>query len=189
MTVEQYRALERTSVGTKHEYLDGQIYLMSGGTRLHATLGGNAYTLLLSLVGDGPCRVYNSDMRVRLSATVQVYPDLSVTCDERDAENDEDDEIAFPRVVLEVFSPNTERVARGRKLRDYQTCPTIEEYVLVNSDYQGIEIYRRGAGEWTYHRYEAGSTVDLVGVGAGFPIAAMYARTSVPESPTSAARP
>jgi Uma2 family endonuclease len=175
--------MERASTDVKHEYFDGYIYLMAGGSRRHSTLGGNAYSLLREAVADGPCRTYNSDMRVRLSESVQVYPDATVTCDERDDENAEDDEIAYPRLVLEVLSPNTERIDRGRKLRYYQSCPTIEEYALVNSDYQAIEVYRRGTGEWTYRRFEVGDEVELVSIGAQIPIAEYYRQTTVPESP------
>ena len=116
-------------------------------------------------------------MRVRLSDSVQVYPDVTVTCDERDDENAEDDEIAYPRLVVEVLSPYTERTDRGRKLRDYLSCPSIEEYVLVNSEYQAVEVYRRGGRNWTYHRFESGDEVELAGIGAPIPIAAFYERT------------
>jgi len=183
MSLEQYRALERASSDAKHEYFDGYIYLMAGGTRRHATLGGNTYSLLAGAVVGGPCRAYNSDMRVRLSETVEVYPDATVTCDERDGENGEDDEIAFPRLVVEVLSPQTERTDRGRKLRDYQACPTIEEYALVNCDYQAVELYRRGAQTWTYHRYETGDEVELASIGTRFLLVEFYKRTTVPVLP------
>jgi Uma2 family endonuclease len=182
MTVEQYRALERASTDAKHEYYDGYVHLMAGGSRRHSTLGVNTLNALTGAVAGGPCRAYNSDMRVRLSESVEVYPDVTVTCDERDDENAEDDEIAYPRLVVEVLSPHTERIDRGRKLRDYQSCPTIEEYALVNSDYQAVEVYRRGGADWTYRRYEAGDEVELVGIGARLPIAVFYRRTTVPTS-------
>ena len=71
---------------------------MAGGTRRHAVLSGNTYSLLAEAVAGGPCRVYNSEMRVRVSDSVQVYTDASVTSS--DQENDQDDEIAFPRLVV-----------------------------------------------------------------------------------------
>jgi Uma2 family endonuclease len=188
VTVEQYHAIERASTDVKHEYYDGYIYFMAGGTRRHAILGGNTYNLLAEAVAGGPCRVYNSDMRVRLSAAVEVYPDATVTCDERDDENDEDDEIAYPRLVVEVLSPHTERIDRGRKLRDYQSCLTIEEYALVNSDYQAVEVYRRSGRDWTYNRYETGDEVELASIGTHFPVSVFYGRTTVPTSPPSPAR-
>ncbi|MDQ2830514.1 MAG: Uma2 family endonuclease [Chloroflexota bacterium] len=182
VTADAYRALERNS-SERHEFVDGHVYLMAGGTRLHAAVGRNVVALLTAAMGDGPCEVYNSDMRVRLSEAVQVYPDATVTCDERDRVNDEDDEIAHPRLVIEVLSPGTERADRGRKLRDYQTCPTIEEYVLVSTEYQAIEVYRRGATGWTYHRYEAGHDAELTSISARLPFTALYRRTAVPIAP------
>ncbi len=184
MSVEQYRAMERAGVEPKHEYFDGAISLMAGGTRRHNTLAGNAFSLLAGAVAGLPCRACNSAMRVRLSEAVQVYPDVGVTCDERDAENAEDDEIAYPRLVVEVLSPSTERVDRGRQLRNYQSCASVEEYMLVNADYQAVEIYRRERRAWTYHRHEAGEEVDVVYIGARLPIELFYARTSVPAEPS-----
>lgn len=181
LSMEQYRALERGGGGTKHEYVDGQIYAMSGGTRRHALLCGAIYALLAHATGDGPCRAYNSDMHVRLSESVQVYPDASVTCDERDQENDEDDEIAYPRLVVEVLSSHTERVDRGYKLREYQACPSIQEYVLVNSDYQAIEVYRREGPDWIYRRYEPGDEVVLPSIGLRCPVSAVYRLTTLPK--------
>ena len=183
MSVEEYRAVERAGTQTKHEYYEGHLYLMAGGTRRHAALSGNTYSLLAAAVAGGPCRVYNSDMRVRVSDSVQVYPDASVTCDQRDQENDQDDEIAFPRLVVEVLSSSTERIDRGRKLRDYQACSTVEEYALVNSEYQAVELYRRSGREWTYRRYESDDVVEFVSIDARFPLAAFYSRTSVPTVP------
>jgi len=182
MTARDYRVMERESA-ERHELFDGYVYLMAGGTRLHSALGRNVVTLLIEVVGEGPCEVYNSDMRVRLSEAIQVYPDATVTCDERDQVNDDEDEIAYPRLVVEVLSQGTERVDRGRKLRDYQACPTIEEYALVSSEYQAMEVYRRSGSGWTYHRYEADGVAELTSIGARFPLAALYRRTAVPDMP------
>lgn len=182
VTLDEYRAMERGSA-ERHEFVDGHVYLMSGGTRLHSALGRNVVALLTAAVGDSSCEVYTSDMRVRLSETVQVYPDATVTCDERDRVNDEDDEIAYPRVVVEVLSPGTERADRGRKLRDYQRCRTIEEYALVSSEYQAVEVYRRNKTGWTHHRYEAGEDAELTSISVRLPLAAVYRRTAVPLVP------
>lgn len=183
MTLDEYRAFERASVDAKHEYFDGQVYAMAGGTRRHSRIGGNIAGALTAAVGDGPCAVYNSDMRVRLSERVQVYPDATVTCDERDIADDEDDEIAYPKLVVEVLSPGTAHVDRGRKLRDYQRCPSVEEYALVNAEYRAVEVYRRGEPDWTYRRYEGDDVVDLLSIGARIPLAAIYRRTAIPASP------
>jgi Uma2 family endonuclease len=182
MTLEEYRAFERTA-DRKHEFFAGYVYAMAGGSRRHAALGRRIATLLAEAVGEGPCEVYNSDMRVRLSDQVQVYPDASVTCDERDRENDEEHEIAYPCLVVEVLSRTTERIDRGRKLRDYQACHSIEEFVLINTEYRAVEVYRRSGATWSYDRYEADDVVELTSIGARIPLAVLYARTAVPHAP------
>lgn len=84
MSVQEYLALEHESINVRYEYIDGHIDMMAGGTANQATISINIISLLHNLLRDGPCRVYNSDLRVRLSATRYVYPDASVTCDARD---------------------------------------------------------------------------------------------------------
>src|SRR6185437_1376460 len=134
MTIEDYRAFERASP-LRHEYYHGQVYAMAGGTRRHSRLGRRLATLLAVALGDdSPCEVFNSDMRLCLSESVLDYPDVAVSRDERDQVNNADDEIFFPRLVVEVLSRSTEYRDRGRKLRDYQGCPSIMEYGLVNTD-------------------------------------------------------
>ncbi|MGH2344892.1 MAG: Uma2 family endonuclease [Chloroflexota bacterium] len=86
MTMEEYRAFERAA-DRKHEFFAGHVYAMAGGSRRHAALGRRIATLLAEAAGEDPCEVYNSDMRVRLSDQVQVYPDASVTCDRFEADD------------------------------------------------------------------------------------------------------
>lgn len=183
MTVDEYRAFERASTD-RHEFFDGYVYAMAGGSRAHSGLGRMIATLLAVALGDeSPCEVYNSDMRVRMSEAVLVYPDVTVTCDERDRINTVDDEISYPRLVVEVLSQSTEHRDRGRKLRDYQTCPSVQEYVLVNVDYRAVEVYRRGAESWTYHRFEGDDIAEFASIEVRIPLARIYARITLPLEP------
>ncbi len=84
ITIDEWRELERSSHNARHEYIDGQVYLMSGGNANHARIAINALRAIEDALGDSPCNVYNSDLSVRLSETCYVYPDVSVTCDEGD---------------------------------------------------------------------------------------------------------
>lgn len=183
MTLEEYRTFERAS-DERHEFADGRLRFMLGGTRRHSKLGRNLINLLTGATDDSPCEVYTSDMRVRISERVQVYPDISVSCDERDVYDDGDDEIAYPCLVVEVLSPSTERIDRGRKLRDYQTCPFLQEYVMVNMEHQAVELYRRGKEGWTHHRFEGDADVELISIDARFPLTAVYRGTDVPVATT-----
>ena len=89
MSVEDYLTLDRTSVEVRYEYIDGYVYMLAGGTADHSTISINLTSLLHSLLRSSPCRVYNSDVKVQLTETRYVYPDVSVGCDERDRLNDD----------------------------------------------------------------------------------------------------
>src|SRR5205807_8592596 len=107
-------------------------------------------------------------------------PDVTVTCDERDM--GKITEIQAPRVIVEVLSSSTETYNRGRKFGYYRACPTIQEYVLVATDYQAVEVFRRTVKSWTeYQAYGPGDEVELTSINVRFPLAALYRRTTVLE--------
>src|SRR5690348_3258391 len=107
MSVEDYLTLDRSSLEARYEFIDGYAYLLAGGTADHATISFNIMSAIHSrLPIDGPCRIYNSDLRVRLAKTRYVYPDATVSCDARD--RGQIDTIQYPRLAIEVLSPSTE---------------------------------------------------------------------------------
>src|SRR5438034_11080293 len=114
MSVDEWRELERHSHDIKHEYINGQVYAMAGGSRAHGRISSNAVRTLEDALADKPCNVYNSDVSVRLSKTRSTYPDVSVTCDERDQPTPDEIEVRFPRIIVEVLSDSTEAYDRGR---------------------------------------------------------------------------
>ena len=180
MTVEEYRALVRDDPETRYEYSDGHVYARSGGTLDHSAIGGNIVAALGDRLDGSPCRVYNSDARVRLSATRWVLPDATVTCDERDRGAAE--EIVTPRVIVEVLSESTEAHDRGRKFGWYRACPTIEEYALVATDRRQVEVFRRrhDADIWEYAAYGPDDLFELRSLDVTLPVARLYRGTMVP---------
>ena len=146
MSVEAYFELEESNPDRRYEYFDGYTYMMSGENANHATIGGNIHTLLKSLLRGGPCRAYNSDMKVRVSANQYFHPDVTVTCDPRDRGTAT--LIQSPRLIVEVLSPSTETRDRRIKLQAYLACPSIEEYVLVDYRMMRLEIYRKEQKKW-----------------------------------------
>jgi Uma2 family endonuclease len=183
MTVDEWRELERANPDAKYEYIDGWVYLMSGGTANHARICSNAVRALEDTLGDSPCNVYNSYLRVRLSETRYTYPNASVTCDERD--QGDIDIVQSPRLILAVLSDSTEAYDRGKKFAFYRQCPTIEEYVLVSTDRQSVEVFHRTPQGWAaYHArlYGPGDTIELASINVRFPLALLYRRTMVRES-------
>lgn len=138
MSVEDHLSLDRTSGDVRYEYIDGYAVMMAGDTLHHSTISINLTSLLNVRLRGSSCRVYNSDARVRLAESRYVYPDASVSCDARD--RGASDIVCFPRIVFEVLSPGTESYDRGTKFLYYRSCPTIEEYVLIELASVGMKF-------------------------------------------------
>jgi Uma2 family endonuclease len=173
MSVEEYLQLDRSSIDTRYEYIDGHVIMMAGGTLDHATISANIISVLRNLLRGSPCRVFTTDARVRLSETRYVYPDVSVSCDPQD--RGRVDIVQSPRLVVEVLSPSTEATDRGRKLAYYRQCPTVQEYMLINYQYPSVELYRREKNTlWTYHVFEVDDDIELASLGVRFPVTAVY---------------
>ena len=180
MSVEEYLALDRTSVEARYEFIDGYVYMMAGGSADHSTISINVTSLLHSLLRGSSCRVYNSDLRVRLPKTRYVYPDASVSCDPRD--RGPIDIVQYPRLIVEVLSPSTEAYDRGKKFAYYRTCPTLQEYVLVDTQRQAVEVFGRQADTlWTLHLFGPGDQVELVSISVSFSFDALYENIAFPE--------
>lgn len=185
MTVDEWRELERNNHDIKYEYIDGQVYAMSGGSLAHGRIGSNAIRAIEDALAarSKPCDVYNSDVAVRLSPTRYTYPDVSVTCDERDRSAPDKVDVQAPRLIIEVLSDSTEAYDRGRKFGLYRACPTVQEYVLVATRYQAVEVYRRTPQGWTtYQAYRPGDEVELTSLEVYFPFAALYRSAGVSEA-------
>ncbi|MEB3219491.1 MAG: Uma2 family endonuclease [Nostocales cyanobacterium 94392] len=152
ITPEEYLKLELES-NVKCEYIDGYAYAMAGANDAHVTVSGNLFALLRSHVRGSGCRVFISDMKARIEQINRYYyPDVMVTCDERDKENTT--EKKFPCLIVEVLSDSTEAFDRGDKFADYQLLETLQEYVLINVKRQRIECFRRNnEGLWVLQSY------------------------------------
>jgi Uma2 family endonuclease len=151
-TPEEYLQLEESST-VKHEYIDGYIYAMAGASDPHVTVAGNLFALLRGHVRGSGCRVYIADMKARIeSLNRYYYPDVMVTCDQRDQETS--NYKRFPRLIVEVLSSSTEAFDRGDKFVDYQEIETLQEYVLINTKRQRVECFKRGEnGLWILQSY------------------------------------
>lgn len=147
VTVDEYLELEKSS-STRHEYAAGKLFAMAGGSEEHNRIVLNIASRLLAATRGGPCRVFASDMKLRVD-DVFYYPDVFVCCDPTDADR------FFklrPTAVFEVLSDSTEAVDRGEKLYNYRRVPTLNTYTLVSQEGPRVEVYRRrldGSG-WTY---------------------------------------
>ncbi|HWE61287.1 MAG TPA: Uma2 family endonuclease [Chloroflexota bacterium] len=168
---EAYLAAERRG-DTKHEYLDGDVWAMAGATDRHVTITTNLVAVLRPLLRGSPCRLYSTDMQVYPTAEAYFYPDSMVCCDDRDRAN----HLAkyYPRLIVEVISPGTERVDRGKKARAYRRNETLAEYVFIATDRPWVEIYRRQSGFWVIHESGPAAAVALTSIDAAIDFATIY---------------
>ncbi|NEQ77221.1 MAG: Uma2 family endonuclease [Okeania sp. SIO2C9] len=145
----------------RHEYVDGEILAMTGGTIPHTKIYLNLYTALRPHLSKRGCEAYVSDVKVQDSKNNRYfYPDLVVTCNTEDLKSR--DFIKHPTVIVEVLSPSTQKYDRGDKLKYYRQFPSLQEYVLVDSESISVEIYQRGEGKiWNYCGYTEGESITL----------------------------
>ena len=158
----------------KHEYRQGNIYAMAGASDAHVTIAGNLFALLRNHVRGTGCRAYMAEMKARIEqANIFYYPDVMITCDERD--RTPDDFKRYPCLIVEVLSPTTQAFDRGDKFADYRTLETLQEYVLVNQEKLSVECFRRNEeGRWVLYPYTEGEEIHLASVNFRCPIAALY---------------
>jgi Uma2 family endonuclease len=175
-TFDEYLLLEEIAE-VKHEFLDGTVWAMAGGSPEHAAVIGNVVTLLNVQLRGQRCRVHTTELRVRVKATgLGTYPDVTVICGrlERDPDDRAGHTAINPRVIVEVLSPSTEDYDRGEKLSHYQSIPSLQEVVLVAHDRREIEIVRREADGWSRHVFGAGLTARLTSPSCDLDVAEVY---------------
>ena len=161
----------------KHEFVDGQILAMAGGTPEHGAMAVRVAAALVAQLRGKRCSVYSSDVRVRVGATgLSTYPDLSVVCGQE--ERDTEDRLALvnPVVLIEILSPSTEDYDRGEKLDHYKRIPSLREVVLIAHDRPLLEIWQRtdSAAAWTERRAGAYETARLASIDCQLDVDDLY---------------
>ena len=163
LTVAEYLESEKSSP-VRHEYLAGYVYAMTGTSAAHNLIAGNVFARLRAHLRGGPCRVFISDMKLRIEAiNTFYYPDVMVTCDPEDRE---DYFKSRPSLIIEVSSPSTVVIDRREKLLAYQKIPNLREYILISQDEIKVEVYRRDqGGRWWEQTLEREGELELESVG------------------------
>jgi Uma2 family endonuclease len=158
----------------RHEYFDGAVYAMAGGTLAHGRIGLNIASVLQSALRNTGCTTFNSDCKLGITEDGPfTYPDVSVSCDDRDRTAQQF--IQSPCLIIEVLSASTEAYDRGGKFKLYRRLDSLQEYVLVSSEAQSVEIFRRNAsGSWEFMPYGEGDEITLTSIDLTVPIAAFY---------------
>lgn len=159
----------------KHEFLDGMILAMAGGTPEHAALAAAVATSLNRQLEGKRCRVYSSDLRVRALATgFAGYPDVTVVCTKLELDPADANTATNPAVAVEISSPSTEQYDRGVKLRQYQTIPSILHVVLVAHDERRIDVWSRTGEDWSVMSARSGEQASLPGIGCTLDVDDVY---------------
>ena len=167
VSVEDYLAGERLSE-TRHEYVDGELFAMTGASRTHNRLSMNLGSRLALHLEDGPCRIAAADMKVRPAIGRRYYyPDLVVSCNDPAEEEDEYVETR-PTLLVEVLSATTEQIDRREKRLAYQSIPSLREYVLVDQERREVSVYRRDGEDWLLDVFGPGERTTLESI--GFPL-------------------
>ncbi len=164
----------------KHEYLNGMVYAMAGGTKRHSALCVRLTAVLYGQLRGHHCQPYNSDLLLRVRAADDLrfyYPDAMIHCG---SEIDEARIIDDPTVIFEVLSPSTARTDTGEKRMAYQTIPTLEAYVLVDSECREVTVWRQRDGQWAPEVLTApDSRIDFATAGCTLTVGEIYEGTGL----------
>ncbi|KST67844.1 Uma2 family endonuclease [Mastigocoleus testarum] len=173
MTPQEFLEWEKTQE-LRYEYIDGEVFAMTGGTKPHNRIAGNLYTALDAFLAEKGCDIFIADVKVQLSPSGPYhYPDVVVTCDPKDRELI--DLIEHPCLIVEVLSPSTEAFDRGKKFTRYRQLNSLREYVLIQSDEIGVECFRRNdEGLWVLYTYGAKDTLNLESIGFSISVEKLY---------------
>lgn len=189
MSVEEYFQLRESDPDHRYEYIDGEVYMMTGGSVRHCTIGNTLGRIIGNLLEDSPYVVFNSDACFQVAEERYVCPDLTVSCDPRDSDESSEEEdlqtIQYPRFVAEVLSPSTTARDRGIKAALYQEHPTLQEFLLVETKAPKVQLYRRESNNrWTLYLLTAENEIELTSLGIHFPAAALYRKTRLSSANT-----
>jgi len=182
LTPEEYFVWEEKQL-EKHEYIDGQVYAMSGGSVNHGRIAIRFTAMFDAHLEGSGCMTGNSDIKVNIVETNNyTYPDASVTCDDRDKITP--NYFTYPCLIVEVLSDSTEAYDRGGKFRMYRQNPALQDYLLVSATRIEIDLYRQNdVGEWTIVNYQEGDIIELRSINLSFPVEQVYrGLTLTPES-------
>lgn len=172
-TYADYLAVEHDSP-VKHEYLDGEIFAMAGGTPEHAALAAQVIGLLQARLPAG-CRVFSSDLKVRIEATgLTTYPDLSVVCGAVERASSDANAVTNPTLLVEVTSPSTEEYDRGGKLSHYQRLPSLRALLVISHRSHEVTVFTREGALWTRSDLGPSERIQLQDPKVAFSVDELY---------------
>jgi Uma2 family endonuclease len=169
ITFEEFLSLEQLNT-SKHEWLNGIVYMMAGGTFEHGRLVDNILVALHQALAGQRCRPFAGNFLVRTPSGLGAYPDVMVFCGEIEGHPSDPKRAAInPTVLIEVLSESTEEYDRGEKFENYKSIPSLEDYVLVRQSEPGIEVYSRNTG-WTRRTATSGESITIPSLGVALSV-------------------
>lgn len=168
---------------TRHEFLAGEIVAMAGGTPEHAAMAAEVIGQLRERLQGSPCRVFISDLRVRVLATgLATYPDASVVCGATQRDPDKKTNVTNPRVLVEVTSDGTEDYDRGEKLEHYKKIPSLDVVVIVSHREPRLDVWSKGAegSAWSVDTARAGQVAEMPALGFSLDVDAIWNAAAEP---------
>jgi len=181
LTPKEYLALER-SAEYKSEYLAGEIFAMAGTSERHNLIAGNVFAELHAQLRKRPCKVYVSDVRLKVNRTgLYTYPDVMVVCGETQFADDQQDMILNPTVIIEVLSESTEGYDRGKKFEHYRKLDSLSEYILIAQDRYHVERYvRQPDNQWLLAETDnVHDTLSLTSIACNLALADIYDKVEI----------
>jgi Uma2 family endonuclease len=165
----------------RHEYLNGEVFAMTGARDAHNTIAGNLFATLRTTLRGGPCRTYIADMKLRVdSADAVFYPDVMVTCDPRDRGLDADLAKRHPTLLVEVLSESTAAYDRGLKFERYRQIETLREVLLIEQDRRHVDLFRRESdGRWVLESQGPEGVVQFASLGVSLTLDELYADVEI----------
>lgn len=183
LTVAEYLAFERASE-SKHEFFDGELFAMTGGTPAHSLIASNFIREAGNALKDRPCVVYTSDLRVKVNATgLYTYPDVTIVCGEQKFDDNQSDTLINPTIVVEVLSKSTASYDRGPKSKHFRKIDSLQALILIEQDCPVVEVYcRQSDGKWILtDATELTDSIAIEPIGISIPLTEIYRNVTFPE--------
>ncbi|MDX2127902.1 MAG: Uma2 family endonuclease [Chloroherpetonaceae bacterium] len=173
-TIKEYLALEEKD-HIKHEFYQGEIFAMAGGTLNHSAISENIFFSLRKFLIGKNCTAKSSDFRIVTPSGLYTYPDALVYCGNPDLSENQT-ELKNPVLIVEVLSSSTKSYDRGEKFKMYRSIPSFREYLLVDSESILAEHFRKVEnGEWILHEYTTiESEIPLLSIGFSISLKEIY---------------
>ena len=183
LSAAEYLRVERAAE-LRHEYFDGEMFAMSGGSAKHSLIKMNVGRELSTKLKGRPCTAFDSDLRIQIPPTgLYTYPDVSVVCGELEFDDDQHDTVLNPALLIEVLSDSTEAYDRGEKFEHYRRIVSLREYVLISQKSPTIERYLRNPDDtWTLTAViGVEASIHLPGIDVTLSLAEVYDRVTFDE--------